>query len=231
MEARTVNRLEALALIVGPTVALAFFLLEPGGVLIDSVDSTDAEGKIEALTSYPILSHVVGLVVPLGLIVMLYGMAGINRAIVQEDTAAAVSRFGILCVTMGGFGWILAQGLSHVLAETDVDSAQALQASIALHRVDESITVISSLVISLGLMAFSLGLSARDSLGFHKIAALVITAVSVVSLVALVIGHSAPSEAMVSVGRACYFPWAIWCAILGVRFLKEGSLARNASSP
>ena len=187
-------------------------------MLIDSVASSDAAGKIEALASNPTMSHVVSLFIPLGLLLMIYGLAGVNRAVTEDDTAAALSRFGILSMTLGGFGWILSEGTTHILAETRVQSEQAIQAAIPIHEMGIVITIISSMVVSLGVLAFSLSLSTRDAMGFHKVASLVIAAVSVVALVALIIGHSAPSEAMVTLGRLCYFPWVIWFVILGVRF-------------
>ena len=126
MNAGSVNKLEALALIVGPVLALLFFVLEPGGMLIDTAASSDAAGKVTALASNASMAHVVALMVPFGLLLMLYGLAGINRAIVEDDNAAAVSRFGILSMTVGGFGWIISEGTTHILAETRIESEQAL---------------------------------------------------------------------------------------------------------
>ena len=176
MKAGSVNRFEAWALIVGPVVALVFFLVEPGGMLIDSTASTDYIGKVRALASNSAMAHVAALMVPLGLIVMIYGLTGLNRLIVlvEDDFAAAVSRFGTLSVTMGGFGWIMADGLIHILAETRIQSEQALQAVVPIAQAGAGITFISSIAVSLGVMALSLGLSARDPVGFNKVAALVI---------------------------------------------------------
>ena len=224
MKTVSVNRLEALALIVGPVMALCFFIIEPGGMLIDSVEASDSLGRVTATASNAAMSHLTALMIPLGLIVALYGFAGLNRAIVGDETSSSLSRFGVLSLTMGGFGWIIASGLTHVIAETPVESAQALQAAIPIHETGEGITSISSMAVSLGLMAFSLGMSARDPMGFNKIAALVVFVVSIISLVALIIGYSAHSENMVTVGRLCYFPWVIWNAMLGARLLKTGEL-------
>ena len=213
-------------MIVGPALALLFFLVEPGGMLIDSVDSTDYAGKITALSSNTALARVAGLFVPLGLLIMLYGMSGVNRATVERDTAGAVSRFGILSVTVGGFGWIIADGANHLLAGVDVASERALEAAIPVLQASDGISLISGMAVSLGLIAFSLSISARETRGVHRTSALVITVVSTISLAALIIGHGAGSQAMVALGRACYFPWVIWTAILGVRFLKaEGPTA------
>ncbi|MCY4371486.1 MAG: hypothetical protein OXF41_19165 [bacterium] len=229
MKAGSVNRFEAWALIVGPVLALLFFLLQPGGLLIDSVDSTDYIGRVQALASNATMAHVAGLMVPLGLIVMIYGLTGLNRLIVlvEDDTASALSRFGILTATMGAFGWIMSNGLTHVLVETQIRSEQALQAAVATAQTAAGLTFIASIAVSLGIMALSLGLSARDPIGFNKIAALVIFVVSGVSVIALIAGQSGPNEDMITLARLCYFPWVLWSITLGVRFLKAGSLSRQ----
>lgn len=49
-----------------------------------------------------------------------------------------------------------------------------------------------------------------------------IAAVSAISMAALIIGYTTPSETMIAVGRACYFPWVIWFVMIGSRFLKAG---------
>ena len=101
MKAGSVNRFEAWALIVGPVLALLFFLLQPGGMLIDSVESTDSIGRVQALASNATMAHVAALMVPLGLIVMIYGLTGLNRLIVLvEDDMVTLAR---LCY----FPWVL----------------------------------------------------------------------------------------------------------------------------
>lgn len=222
MRTDAIHRLEAWALMVGPATALVFFLVEPGGLLVDPVDTTDSAGKITALASNPFLAHVSGLLVPLGLLLLLYGISGVSRVTTGPDFAAAGTRFGLLSATVGGVGWILVNGFDHLLARTRISSAEALEAAIPLYQVGLGITMISGIAVSLGLLVLSLSLAARERSGFHRIAALVIAVVSAFSVVALIIGYSVPDETMIALGRACYFPWVIWFIILGSKFLKAG---------
>ena len=224
MKVGSVNRFEAWSLSIGPILALLFFLLQPGGMLIDSAVSTDSIGRIRALASNAALAHGAGLMVPIGLLIMIYGLTGLNRLIVlvEDDSASALSRFGILSATVGGFGWIMSYGLIHILAEVPIGDAVAVQAAVPVEQASAGITFISSLAVSLGIMALSLGLSFRDPVGFNKIAALVIFVVSVVAVVSLIIGQTGPSESMVTLARLCYFPWVLWSITLGMRFLKSG---------
>ena len=94
-----------------------------------------------------------------------------------------------------------------------------MSAALSLYSVDVGLTLISSLAVSLGLIAFSLGVAMEEEAGIHRILALVITVVSLVSVVALIIGHSQANETMVAIGRACYFPWVFWMVLLGARLL------------
>lgn len=135
MGTKNVDKLEALALIVGPVLALLFFLLEPGGILIDPVEPGDAVGGVTALASNTALAHLSSLLVPLGLVLMLFGLAGINRVTQGEGMSVGLSRLGILCMVIGGIGWILSAGFSHVLAETAMDS-EAIGQAIPVYRVD-----------------------------------------------------------------------------------------------
>lgn len=219
MNTLSINKIGALALIVGPVLALASFLIEPGGILIDPADSTDALGSIMAYTSNPAFSRISALMVPLGLLIMLYGLSSIQQAIHDESIGDALSRFGILCMTLATFGWVFVRGLILVLTNTETGS------DTDTYDVMIGITRISGIAASLGFLSFSLGLSTRDPLGFHKIAALVIAAISVLSLASLIIGISAPSqlETMVTIARLCYFPWVIWSAILGIGFIRRGN--------
>ena len=222
MRTDAIHRLEAWALMVGPAMALVFFLVEPGGLLVDPVDTTDSAGKITALASNPFLAHVSGLLVPLGLLLLLYGISGVSRVTTGPDVAAAGTRFGLLSATVGGVGWILVNGFDHLLARTRISSAEALEAAIPLYQVGLGITMISGIAVSLGLLVLSLSLASRERSGLHRTAALVIAVVSAFSVVALIIGYSVPDETMIALGRACYFPWVVWFVMLGTRFLKAG---------
>lgn len=224
MGIKTMDKLEALGLIVGPVLALLFFLFEPGALIIDPAEIGDAVGIITALASNQTMAHVSSLVVPLGLVLMLYGLAGINRVIQENRMAAALSRLGILCMTIGVIGWILSAGLTHVLAETRIEVEQALQRAMSVYIVDSGVTIISGMIVAAGFIAFSLGLAALSSPGFGRVAAVVITAVSVVALIAFIIGHIGGNSSMITVARACYFPWVAWSVLLGVNSLKGTGL-------
>ncbi len=224
-----ISKAEALALMIGPILALSFFLLEPGGVLIDPVESTDHMGKITVVAENSALAHVVALVIPFGLVLTLYGFAGLYRVFEKDDVIDGIARLGSATLIIGGVGWIMAQGLTHVIANTDLGSQTEVDAALALNAVDSGVSLISGLAVSIGLFAFSLGVAMEERPGRHRILALVVTVVSVVSVIALIIGYTQADQTMVAIGRACYFPWVIWMVILGARLLNPDS--RRAPQP
>ena len=90
------------------------------------------------------------------------------------------------------------------------------------------LTFISGMVVAGGVLAFSLGVSAMSPRGFDRTAALVITGVSALALIAFIIGQIGPSLDMIRVARACYFPWVAWFVFLGVKFLKGSGLGADS---
>ena len=224
MGPNSVNKLEALGLVVGPVLALVFFAIEPGGMFVQPADSTDPAATITSVASNPGIARVTALMVPLGLILMLYGLSGISRVMRPDTMAAAWSRLGILFMNVGAFGWILTSGLTYILTRTQLDSAQGLESAIPIYMVDSGMGMLSSMAVAAGFMAFNLGLSAIYPPGPLRITALAIAAVSVVCLIAVIIGNSVPDRTMITVSRICYFPWVAWSVVLGVRFLKGRSL-------
>lgn len=219
-----VHRLEAWGLVVGPILALAFFLLEPGALIFDPAEYGDAEATVRAMASNAVVAHLSALMVPLGLILMLYGLSGINRSIMGDSMAPALSRLGILFMTVGVFGWILAAGLALALVGTDLDSTREVEQAIAVYRVDSGIAILSSMAVASGFLTLNLGLWALLPPGLRRLAALAVAAVSLVCLVALIVGHSAPEPAMITLARLCYFPWVAWTAALGIGFLQGRKL-------
>jgi len=224
MGPNSVNKLEALGLVVGPVLALIFFAIEPGGMFVQPADSTDPAATITSVASNPGIARVTALMVPLGLILMLYGLSGMSRVMRPDTMAAAWSRLGILFMNVGAFGWILTSGLTFILTRTQLDAAQGLESAIPIYMVDSGMGMLSSLAVASGFLAFNLGLSAIYPQGPLRITALAIAAVSVICLVAVIIGNAVPDRTMITVSRICYFPWVAWSVVLGVRFLKGRSL-------
>ena len=96
------------------------------------------------MASNATMAQLAALVGPLGLLLMVYGLLGIHRAIVEDDTAAALARFGVLSMTPGRYRMDTLRR-EHILAETRIQSEQAIQAAIPIHEMGVAITLISTM--------------------------------------------------------------------------------------
>ena len=217
----SLNRLGGIALIAGPIMAIVFFLLQPGGILIDPADTTDAEGSITSLASNTALVDVTAILICLGLVLMVYGFYAVQNVMRDGGGGDALSRFGLLLLAVGAFGWVLAQGLTLVLAHADLEEAGVLAVMLPVYEIESGITLISAMGVSLGILTFSLALSTRDD--FNRIASLIVSVVSVISLVCFIVAAVVPdqTDVMIGIGRIGYFPWVVWAVMAGVSLVKR----------
>ncbi len=220
MDTISLNRLGGIALIVGPILAIAFFLIQPGGALIDSADSSDAMANITSFASNALLANITSIVIPLGLLLMLYGLYAVQDA-TRNGGGDALSRFGLLAIAVGVLGWIMAQALHPAMSGADLADPRVVDDMVPVYTVDLSVTLMSSVIVSFGFLVFNLALSTRDD--FSKVGVLVIAAVSVVALVSFIIAATMPEhrETAATIGRICYFPWVVWSVALGLNLLKR----------
>ena len=217
MNSISLYRLGGFALIAGPVLWIVFFLLQPGGLLIDNADSSDAVASITSFASNSTLTIVTSMVIALGLLLIVFGFYAVQKITRVDGVGDALSQFGLLALIIGVFGWIVAQGLHLALADADL---QDLNAWVPVYSVYAGITLMSAIAVSLGFLTFSLALSTRDD--FNNIVALVVSIVSVVAFVCFIAAAVVPeqTDTMILIGRICYFPWTIWGILLGLDLLK-----------
>ncbi len=221
MSTITVSKLGAWSLSLGPVVALAFFLIQPGGLLVARAASTDAVASITSLASNAALSKITALLISLGLVVALYGLFALQEHVRGEGAGDALARYGILFLMVAMVGWILAQGMTLVLAGTQLQSSQALQAMVPVYAVLLGVRLISTFAAALGYLILGAGLLTGGN--FNKPATWVLVISAIVALVGLIASISSPDQAdtMITITRACYFVWVLWSIIIGLDLLKK----------
>ena len=74
MSTLSLNKLGGLSLVLGPLLAFAFFLIQPGGLLIESAKPSDSAALIAAAADNVVLSNLTAIVIALGIIMTTYGM-------------------------------------------------------------------------------------------------------------------------------------------------------------
>lgn len=216
--------LGGLCLIVGPILALVFFVFQPGGVLYNNALMDKAEATIVALERYHALANLTGIGIALGLTLALYGQFALLRSLRSDTGDEALSQLGLLFLAVGAIGWVVMQGLNLEMADTNTESAASFQSAAAVFRVEFGISLIAGLCVALGFLLFSLGLATRK--GFNRIAAGIIAVVSLIALVSQIIGISVTSltNSMIQIARLCFVFWAVWSILLGVGLLRRSSL-------
>ena len=217
--------LGGLCLIVGPLLAIIFFVLQPGGLLINSAEMNEAYATIYALSRYRGLANLTVVMVSLGLILSLYGQYVLLDNMQRTAGGTALARLGFLFLAIGGVGWFVVQAMNFGMAATQVEVAESVQSAAAVYKAETSIALLSILAVAFGFLLFSLGLSTSDEC--NSVGAWIIAAVSIVALASLIIGISYPSQlsSMIQISRLCYFVWAVWSLTLGIGLLKRSNFA------
>ena len=215
----SVNRLAGLSLIFGPIIAFVFFLIEPGGLLIDSVEGSDAVGSITAKGSNAALTNVTNIAIILGLTLILSGLYALMRNVTLQGNGKALVQMGFFMILVGLTGWILAGGMDFILA--DAQTSEQIAGSVPVYYVGSALLYAGGIALGFGGFIFALGLSTRDD--FNRIvsllAALVSLAVMVFFMVAILSNDS--RDTFISLARSFYVLLVIWYGYLGVGLMKR----------
>ena len=108
----SVNKLGGMSLIIGPWLALVFFFLQPGGPFIGTADPADAAATIAAVVANSGLGQTVSVVIPIGLLILLYGIFVFQGNLRSNGNGDALSRYGTLLIMFGMVGWVIGSGVS-----------------------------------------------------------------------------------------------------------------------
>ena len=209
----SVNRLAGLSLIFGPIIAFVFFLIEPGGLLIDSAEVGDAVGSITAKSANETLTNVTNIGIILGLLLILSGLYALMRNVTLQGNGKALVQMGFFMIFVGLAGWILSGGLDFILA--DAETADQISESVPVFHVSSALVYAGGIVLGFGGFIFALGLSTRDD--FNRIISLLATVVSLAVMVFFVVAviDNDSRDTFISLARSSYVLLVIWYAYLG----------------
>ena len=215
------NRSGGWALIVGPLLALGFFLIEPGGLLIESADSTDAVAGIMAKSANTALAHLTSTVVPFGLALMLFGYIVLQAGAIREGGGIGAALLAVVFLGIGTIVWGLTQAFNHPISEIDVASAESMAVGLALSEVQSAGRVLGGLFAASGFLV--LGLSPWMRGRSNVLVANGVVLFSLIALVAQVLGIFVVDLRLegTTIARACYFIWVAWSVYLGVQLIKS----------
>ena len=214
----SLDRLGGWSLICGPLLAIVFFLVEPGGLLIDTADPLDPVEAATALASNSVLTDITALGAALGTVLGLFGLFVVQRQGRSTDEGYALSLLGFFFVAIGITGSVIIQGLNHVVAH-----AKSVEAALPVYQVSWGMGLTTGIFLAVGLLGFSLGLACRDDI--NRTMALLVALASALSLVCLVIGVVAPADSQLSnlilIAGVAYVVWIPWTVVLGVGLIRS----------
>ena len=210
----SVNRLAGLSLIFGPIIAFVFFLIEPGGLIIDSAKVADAVGSITAKGSNAALTNVTNIGIILGLAIILSGLYALMRNVTLQGNGKAFVQMGFFMVFVGLTGWILSTGIDFILA--DAQTSDQIRGSVPVYYAGSALVYAGGIALGFGGFIIALGLSTRDD--FNRIVSLLAALVSLAVMVFFMIAvlYNDGRDTFITLARGFYVLLVIWYAYLGV---------------
>ena len=205
----SVNRLAGLSLIFGPLIAVVFFLIKPGGLLIDSAEVSDAVGTITAKSANAALTNVTNIATILGLALILSGIYALMRNVTLQGDGKALVQMGFFMILVGLTGWILTGGVDFILA--DAETTEQISGSVPVYYVGYA----GGIALGFGGFIFALGLSTRDD--FNRILSMLAAIVSLAVMIffMMVVLDNDARDTYISLARGCYVLLVIWYGYLG----------------
>ncbi len=215
----SVNRLAGLSLIFGPLIAFVFFLIEPGGLFIDSADPTDTVGAITAKASNASLTKITNIGIILGLALILSGLYALMRNVTLQGSGKALVQMGFFMLLVGVTGWIMSSGIDFILA--DVTIPDSIAAAVPISHVGSALVYAGGITLGFAVLIFALGLSTRDD--FNQIISLVASLVGLAVMVFFLIAilDTGSRDTFLTLARSFYVLLVIWFGYLGIGMLNR----------
>ncbi len=215
----SVNRLAGLSLIFGPLIAFIFFLIEPGGLLIDSADVSDAVGSITAKGSNAALTNVTNIAIILSLALIVSGLYALMRNVTLQGNGKALVQMGFFMMFIGLAGWMLAGGMDFILA--DAQTSEQIGGTVPVYCAGSALLYAGGITLGFGGFIFALGLSTRDD--FNGVVALLAAVVSLAVMIFFIVAilHNDGRDTFITLARSFYVLLVIWYGYLGVGLMKR----------
>lgn len=224
----SLNKLGGWSLILGPILTLVFYFLQPGVAIIDVADPAVAAEAIPAIINNATLSKISSVLIPIGLLVLVYGIFSLQKYISANGNGDALSRYGALLFLVGCLGWITGSGVNLAIAGATVPAtpipAEVIPAIVAAYGVTYAVTLgigtVSGLLAAIGFLALTLAVYTRDD--FNKNFTLVAAIAAVVQIVTVIIGgvDSGQLALMNNIGGVIFLIHAAWIITIGLKLTK-----------
>jgi hypothetical protein len=218
----SVNKLGGLALVIGPIVALASFLIRPGGGLIGGqVDPADGMASIQVIMANGTMSTLSGAGALLGLMVFLYGVNVVVDSL-KGGNGEALARLGALFLIFGLVTWLIGTSAQLVIASGSIDPTSQMGVLGTLYAESLGLGNIGSVLTALAFLCISWAVSTRDD--FNRKFAIVVAALSAVLVVVSVMAalNSSMLQTAGMVASVVYLVTVAWSVTIGLNYSKKG---------
>lgn len=225
----SVTKLGGWSLILGPVIILVFYFLQPGVAIIDVADPANVAAALPAIINNATLSKLTSIAIPVGLLVLVYGIISFQKHISANGNGDALSRYGALFILVGVLGWITGLGANLAIAGATVPAtpipAEAIPGIIGAYGVLYAMTLgigtVSGIVAATGFLALTLAVYTRDD--FNKNFALVAAIAAAVQIVTVIIGgvDSGQLQLMNNIGGVIFLIHTAWLITVGLKLIKH----------
>lgn len=160
------NRIGGVCLVAGSVVVLGAYLITPGAILIDPVDTTDYVAWSQVLGGNPAFGFLSSISRVLGTVLQLYGLFILRRGMGRDSIGDLISRFGVMSLTVGSVVVVAEMGLIYGVVHTlenglgtgDTVSGQLLNlVAVTILAAENGISLMAYYAFLLGLMALGVG--------------------------------------------------------------------------
>ncbi len=218
MNLMSTNKLGAISLVVGPTLAFVMFLIQPGGLLIDSTPGSDAMGLIGVWQANAVMVKITSGFIMLGLVLMAFGIYEVHVAH-RGSRGDGLNMAGLAALSLGVMAWLTVQSLSITLAS----SFPPQEALLPVYTIRTSLLLSGGAGVGLGIALFAVSVLI-DSRGtvFNILTGLAFLA-GLLGMIGWVVAifNSGAMDSATSVARGMYIIYVVWLATLGVRLARE----------
>ena len=212
------NKLGAISLIVGPTLAFIMFLLQPGGLLIDPAPLSDSDSLIGAWQANAVMVKITAGLIMLGLALMAFGIYEVHVAH-RGSRGDGLNMAGLALISVGVIAWLGVQSLVMTLASTYPPQ----DAWMSVYAIRTSLLLSGGVAVSLGILLFAFSV-------LIDIRGIVFTILTWLAALAGLIGmaewivaifNSDAMDSATTVARGMYIIYVVWLIALGVRLARE----------
>jgi len=212
----SVKKLGGLSLIIGPVVAVISFLFRPGGGLIGGqVDPADFAASIDVAMSNAAAATASFLLVPIGLIAMLFGFTVVMDHL-KDKSGEAIRRLGLAFALFGVVGWTVSSAEAVLIAGGGAGTSAE-----AVYAVSIAINGSASVLAGIGFSLIVCGVYVSGQ--YNKIFTLITLVAQFVLLATSVLAAVDLSFAQTAgmIGGIAYMITVVWGIMIGLALIKN----------